>query len=122
MRMRIPRWALYRIIRNYTCVICNHFCGATSMTGVLKHIGLVHAHEPNFHVSCGIKGCPRTYKNYYSFRKHLQPGVDIKIVFVSKPFSKPSLEFSTDCVDEMTDFQLLGMTNKEDTSRITGQL
>ena len=68
-------------MENYTCVICNHFC-ATSMTGVLKHIGLVHAHEPNFHVSCGIQGCPRTYKNYYSFRKHpLQPGVDIKIVW-----------------------------------------
>ena len=34
---------------------------------------------------------------------------------MSKPFSNPSLEFSTDCVDEITDLQLLGMTNKEDT-------
>ena len=83
------------------------------MTGVLKHIGLVHAHEPNFHVSCGIQGCPRTYKNYYSFRKHLQRRH--QDCLVSKPFSNPSLEFSTDCVDEMTDLQLLGMTNKEDT-------
>ena len=83
------------------------------MTGVLKHIGLVHANEPNFNVSCGIQGCPRTYKNYYSFRKHLQRRH--QDCLVSKPFSNPSLGLSTDCVDGMTDLQQLGMTNKEDT-------
>ena len=98
-------------MENYTCVICNHFC-ATSMTRVFKHIGLVHSHEPNFHLSCGIQGCPRTYQNYYSFRKHSQRRH--QDCLVSKPFSNPSLEFSTDCVDEMTDLQLYGMTNKEE--------
>ena len=67
-------------MENYTCVICNHFC-ATSMTGVLKHIGLVNAHEPNVHVSCGIQGCPlhahtRTITLFVSTFN-----VDIKIVW-----------------------------------------
>lgn len=42
-----------------------------SMASVLRHIGSVHSFEPNFHVSCGINDCPRTYENYHSFRKHL---------------------------------------------------
>ena len=42
------------------------------MNAVLRHIGAIHAHEPGFHVVCGIKGCPRTYTNYYSYRKHLR--------------------------------------------------
>lgn len=41
------------------------------MAAVLRHVGCVHAHEPNFHIVCGINGCPCTYKNYYSFCKHL---------------------------------------------------
>ena len=31
----------------------------------------VHAHDPNFHICCGIGGCARTYTNFYSFKKHL---------------------------------------------------
>ena len=56
---------------SYICSICNHFT-TTTMAAVLKHVGCVHAHEPNFHIVCGIQGCPRTYKNYHSFRKHLR--------------------------------------------------
>lgn len=40
----------------------------------------MHAHDPNFHVKCGVNGCLRTYQNYRSFRKHLKrchSGVDI---------------------------------------------
>lgn len=55
----------------YNCSLCDHF-SATSIGGVLRHIGAVHAYEPHFHLVCGIKGCPRTYKNYHSFRKHLR--------------------------------------------------
>ena len=54
----------------FECSICNHYT-ATTMAAVLKHVGCVHAHEPNFHIICGINECPRTYKNYHSFRKHL---------------------------------------------------
>ena len=34
-------------------------------------LGAVHRCEANFHITCGINGCVRTYHNYYSFRKHL---------------------------------------------------
>lgn len=54
----------------FTCSLCNEFT-ATSMRSVLRHIGLIHSHEPNFSLTCGIHGCPRTYRNYDSFRKHL---------------------------------------------------
>ena len=58
-------------MNSYVCSLCDHF-SATSTGGILRHIGAIHAYEPNFHLVCGIDGCPRTYKNYHSFRKHLQ--------------------------------------------------
>ena len=63
----------------YSCTHCNHF-SATSLATVLRHIGAVHAHDPNFYMQCGIGGCSRTYRNYYSFRKHLR----LKHHFVSQ--------------------------------------
>ncbi|KAH7954539.1 hypothetical protein HPB49_019568 [Dermacentor silvarum] len=30
-----------------------------------------HRHEYNFSVTCGVKGCPATYRNFESYRKHL---------------------------------------------------
>ena len=58
-------------IETYACSLCSHFT-STTMSGVLRHIGSVHAYEPNFHLVCGIEGCPCTYQNYHSFRKHLR--------------------------------------------------
>lgn len=55
----------------YCCSLCDHF-SATTIGGILRHVGAVHAHEPHFHLVCGINGCPRTYKNFHSFRKHLR--------------------------------------------------
>ena len=37
----------------------------------MRHMGTVHSHDPHFHVCCGVHGCPRTYTNFESFRKHL---------------------------------------------------
>lgn len=34
-------------------------------------MGSVHAFEANFHVKCGLDGCPRSYTNYHSYKKHL---------------------------------------------------
>ena len=53
------------------CSLCHSF-SSHSMASVLRHIGAVHAHEPGFHIVCGIDGCPRTYRNYHSYRKHLR--------------------------------------------------
>ena len=54
----------------YTCSHCNRF-SAKKIDRVLRHVGSVHAHDPGFHMVCGVDGCPRTYQNYRSFRKHL---------------------------------------------------
>ncbi len=39
--------------------------------GVVRHVGAVHAHEAGFSVCCGVLGCPRTYRKFHSYRKHL---------------------------------------------------
>ena len=31
----------------------------------------VHAHDPHFHICCGIGECARTYSNFFSFKRHL---------------------------------------------------
>ena len=54
----------------FLCRICYRFA-SFSLKGVLRHIGTVHSHETNFHVVCGILGCPRTYRNYFSYKKHM---------------------------------------------------
>ena len=58
-------------MEEFTCSMCHHFT-APNMGAVLRHIGSVHSHQAGFQVQCGIQGCPRTYKNYHSFRKHLR--------------------------------------------------
>lgn len=52
------------------CWLCASFAAPT-LKAVIRHIGVVHARDPNFHVKCGIQGCIRTYKNYSSFKKHV---------------------------------------------------
>lgn len=54
----------------YTCSHCYRF-HALKMSSILRHIGRVHSHDPGFDMVCGIDDCPRTFKKYYSFRKHL---------------------------------------------------
>ena len=51
------------------CWLCSSFA-PRSFKAVLRHIGVVHARDSNFHVKCGIQGCIRTY-NYSSFKKHI---------------------------------------------------
>ena len=52
------------------CWICYDFSG-TSLRRVLRHIHSVHSHDANFRVVCGINGCPRRYKKFPSFKKHI---------------------------------------------------
>ena len=49
-------------------------------------MGCVHAHEPNFYVSCGINSCCRSYTNLYSFKKHLYRKHRLELEFY--PFSE----------------------------------
>ena len=53
-----------------SCWICHRY-SAANLLAVLRHMGAVHSHDPTFHTFCGIEGCPRAYKNYHSFRKHV---------------------------------------------------
>ncbi len=41
------------------------------MKGVLRHLALIHSHEADFRVICGINGCSRNYSNYHSYKKHM---------------------------------------------------
>ena len=52
------------------CTLCGWFA-AKSLKGVLRHMGTVHAHEAGFYVRCDVHGCPRTYQNFHSYKKHL---------------------------------------------------
>lgn len=38
---------------------------------LIQHVGLVHAHEPNFTITCGLNNCKSTFKVYESFRRHV---------------------------------------------------
>ncbi|KAL2095583.1 hypothetical protein ACEWY4_007731 [Coilia grayii] len=42
-----------------------------TLTKLIKHIGLVHAHEPNFNITCGLKNCQSSFSKYHSFRRHI---------------------------------------------------
>ena len=57
-------------VSNFLCKICNNFA-SHSYFKVLCHIGLVHSFDPGFTVTCGVDGCPKTFKKYNSFRKHI---------------------------------------------------
>ena len=52
------------------CPFCETFA-APHLKGVIRHIGLVHSHEANFRITCGIDGCTRTYRIFDSYRKHV---------------------------------------------------
>ena len=55
----------------YCCSIRKHFY-SVNYSSVLRHIGVVHSHEANFSLTCGVNGCIRNFHNNYSFRKHLK--------------------------------------------------
>lgn len=55
---------------NWLCPLCQSFA-VRGLKGVLRHVGAVHAHEANFHIVCGVGGCPCTYRNFHSYKKHL---------------------------------------------------
>lgn len=55
---------------SWTCPLC-HFFASASLKGVVRHVGSVHAHDAFFQITCGISGCPRTYKNFHSYKKHM---------------------------------------------------
>ena len=43
------------------------FCCGNTFSDIVRHIGYVHAHHPNFNV-CGIE---ESYRNFYREHKHI---------------------------------------------------
>ena len=53
----------------YHCPKCSR--RVFTVTKLIQHIGLIHAHEPNFQISCGINDCCSSFKIFESFRRHI---------------------------------------------------
>lgn len=56
----------------------------------------VHAHDPNFHTICGIEECPRTYTNFFSFKKHLYRKHRDTLCLMSLPEEQTILDVTVD--------------------------
>ena len=37
----------------------------------IKHLKIFHAHQPDFKIICGIRGCQRNYTNLGTFPNHI---------------------------------------------------
>lgn len=55
---------------NHQCQLCSSFA-AKSLKALIRHLGLVHAHQAGFYVRCEIQDCPRTYNKFLSYKKHM---------------------------------------------------
>lgn len=44
---------------------------AFTLRKLITHVGLVHAHEPHFSITCGINDCQAAFSKYHSFRRHV---------------------------------------------------
>ena len=41
------------------------------MNDYLTHVKECHGYSPNFHITCGVHGCPRIFKKFSTFKKHI---------------------------------------------------
>ena len=62
----------------WNCSICALFA-ADDLKTLLNHIGRCHRNDPNFHCVCGIDGCAKTFKKYYTWRKHIKKKHEIEM-------------------------------------------
>lgn len=55
------------------CPICPASLSSLTfkLTEYIQHIRLFHSHQPNFFLTCGIRGCQRTFKNFGTFKNHV---------------------------------------------------
>lgn len=42
-----------------------------TLVKLIHHVGLVHAHEADFTICCGLDDCQCTFTKYESFRRHI---------------------------------------------------
>lgn len=55
-----------------TCPLCSNAAHLTlDFKGLLKHLNLFHAHQPDFKVPCAIDGCSRHFTNLRTYQNHM---------------------------------------------------
>lgn len=67
------RYFIIRIMSKYgrlICTVCRSYYTDT-LSDLLQHIRLFHAHQPNLSIECGIGGCQRVYNNFGTFQNHI---------------------------------------------------
>jgi len=55
----------------WRCFICYIFVALT-LKKLLSHVNTMHSRSPDFHVVCGIDGCPNEYRVYNSYYYHIK--------------------------------------------------
>lgn len=55
--------------RLFNCPKCSR--RTFTIIKLIQHIGLIHAHEANFSITCGLNDCQRSFTKYASFRCHV---------------------------------------------------
>ena len=55
----------------FRCPLCSQ-CGADKFSQVLSHIQHFHSYDPHVSITCGVDGCQVTYRNFNSYKSHLQ--------------------------------------------------
>ena len=42
-----------------------------TLVKLIQHIGLVHAHQPDFRITCGVSDCQSSFNKFHSYRQHV---------------------------------------------------
>ena len=82
------------------------FCSSISV--YLSHLRLIHAHEADFQVPCGLQGCQRTFQNFYTYRNHV--------------YSMHDLNALDDTTNEITDDAATLATLDDETSNLSTEM
>jgi len=57
---------------NLSCPLCTNAAHLTlDFKGLVKHLSLFHAHQPDFKVPCAINGCLRHFTNIRTYQNHV---------------------------------------------------
>lgn len=64
-------FSLFFISEMWKCALCMVVLTLT-LRAMLIHIRMTHGTSPNFDLICGIEGCPRQYRIFDSFYKHVK--------------------------------------------------
>ena len=80
----------------HKCPLC--VFQAPTIQLVLQHMRSVHSSDPNFLVTCGLNGCPRTFRNFSSFYQHIYRNHKDTGIIQSRGYNEVAISLQTeDC-------------------------